>query len=253
MIHTVWPQPPPPAVPGLGAWSPCATRNTSSCRGTPATAASAWTAPCPASGCLARPHPAPTLARGPAALPVTVMPWPCSTPATGFLQLGVEPPPLVTLLLLVRLSPAPPRYSRLLARPSPLTIWGGRAWEVVGLVDNHHSPLALPCPCPLGCLYEGKEFASGKRFPSPTVRCHDCLCLEGSVSCEPRACAPAHCPFPARGDCCPACDGEGRGTRGWGRREGWVRVILTALERAPVLITLRKQKPWTKAWVFSCL
>lgn len=117
---------------------------------------------------------------------------------------------------------------------------GGRAREVVGLVDSHHSPLALPCPCPLGCLYEGKELASGKRFPSPTVRCHDCLCLEGSVSCEPRACAPAQCPFPARGDCCPACDGEGQGTGGWGRREGWVRVILTGLERAPILITLRE-------------
>ncbi|XP_008571579.1 PREDICTED: kielin/chordin-like protein [Galeopterus variegatus] len=58
-----------------------------------------------------------------------------------------------------------------------------------------------------GCLYEGKEFASGQRFPSPSVACHICLCWEGSVSCEPRACAPAQCPFPARGDCCPACDG----------------------------------------------
>ncbi|XP_014397303.1 PREDICTED: kielin/chordin-like protein [Myotis brandtii] len=68
----------------------------------------------------------------------------------------------------------------------------------------HPSDPCRLCHC---CLYEGKELASGKRFPSPTVRCHDCLCLEGSVSCEPRACAPAQCPFPARGDCCPACDG----------------------------------------------
>ncbi|ELK13868.1 Kielin/chordin-like protein [Pteropus alecto] len=71
-------------------------------------------------------------------------------------------------------------------------------------------PVSLPgecCPqCP-GCLYQGKEVASGERFPSVTVRCHVCLCWEGSVSCEPRACAPAQCPFPARGDCCPACDG----------------------------------------------
>uniref|UniRef100_G1Q6F1 Kielin cysteine rich BMP regulator n=1 Tax=Myotis lucifugus TaxID=59463 RepID=G1Q6F1_MYOLU len=88
-------------------------------------------------------------------------------------------------------------------------------------LDGSVSCQRLPCPpapcahprqgpcCPScdGCLYEGKELASGKRFPSPTVRCHDCLCLEGSVSCEPRACAPAQCPFPARGDCCPACDG----------------------------------------------
>nr|KAF6418610.1 kielin cysteine rich BMP regulator [Rousettus aegyptiacus] len=58
-----------------------------------------------------------------------------------------------------------------------------------------------------GCLYQGKEFASGERFPSVAVPCHVCLCWEGSVSCEPRACAPAPCPFPAWGDCCPACDG----------------------------------------------
>ncbi|XP_070473753.1 kielin/chordin-like protein isoform X1 [Equus przewalskii] len=63
------------------------------------------------------------------------------------------------------------------------------------------------CPSCDGCLYQGKEFASGERFPSPTAACHVCLCWEGSVSCEPRACAPAQCPFPARGDCCPACDG----------------------------------------------
>uniref|UniRef100_A0A2K6AJA5 Kielin cysteine rich BMP regulator n=1 Tax=Mandrillus leucophaeus TaxID=9568 RepID=A0A2K6AJA5_MANLE len=71
-------------------------------------------------------------------------------------------------------------------------------------------PVLLPgdcCPqCP-GCLYQGKEFASGERFPSTTAACHLCLCWEGSVSCEPKACAPALCPFPARGDCCPDCDG----------------------------------------------
>uniref|UniRef100_A0A8D0Y336 Kielin cysteine rich BMP regulator n=1 Tax=Sus scrofa TaxID=9823 RepID=A0A8D0Y336_PIG len=64
-----------------------------------------------------------------------------------------------------------------------------------------------PLPCPLGCRYQGKEFTSGERFPSPTARCHVCLCWEGSVRCEPRVCAPAQCPFPARGDCCPTCDG----------------------------------------------
>ncbi|XP_024901624.1 kielin/chordin-like protein [Pteropus alecto] len=88
-------------------------------------------------------------------------------------------------------------------------------------LDGSVSCQRLPCPpapcahprrgpcCPScdGCLYQGKEVASGERFPSVTVRCHVCLCWEGSVSCEPRACAPAQCPFPARGDCCPACDG----------------------------------------------
>ncbi|XP_032339184.1 kielin/chordin-like protein isoform X1 [Camelus ferus] len=88
-------------------------------------------------------------------------------------------------------------------------------------LDGSLSCQRLPCPpapcahprqgpcCPScdGCLYQGKEFASGDRFPSPTAPCHVCLCWEGSVSCETRACAPARCPFPARGDCCPTCDG----------------------------------------------
>ncbi|XP_025235151.1 kielin/chordin-like protein isoform X1 [Theropithecus gelada] len=88
-------------------------------------------------------------------------------------------------------------------------------------LDGSVSCHRLPCPpapcahprqgpcCPScdGCLYQGKEFASGERFPSTTAACHLCLCWEGSVSCEPKACAPALCPFPARGDCCPDCDG----------------------------------------------
>ncbi|XP_058385545.1 kielin/chordin-like protein isoform X2 [Diceros bicornis minor] len=88
-------------------------------------------------------------------------------------------------------------------------------------LDGSVSCQRLPCPpapcahprqgpcCPScdGCLYQGKEFASGERFPSLTAVCHVCLCWEGSVSCEPRACAPAQCPFPARSDCCPTCDG----------------------------------------------
>lgn len=39
------------------------------------------------------------------------------------------------------------------------------------------------------------------------------------MSCEPRACAPAQCPFPVRGDCCPTCDGEGQGSIGVGGME----------------------------------
>ncbi|XP_066218722.1 kielin/chordin-like protein isoform X2 [Saccopteryx leptura] len=88
-------------------------------------------------------------------------------------------------------------------------------------LDGSVSCQRLPCPpapcthprqgpcCPScdGCLYQGKGFASGERFPSPAAPCHVCLCWEGSVSCELKACAPAQCPFPARGDCCPACDG----------------------------------------------
>ncbi|XP_048196143.1 kielin/chordin-like protein [Perognathus longimembris pacificus] len=88
-------------------------------------------------------------------------------------------------------------------------------------LDGSVSCQRLPCPptpcthprrgpcCPScdGCLYQGKEFGSGERFPSPSTSCHVCLCWEGSVSCEPRPCGPAQCPFPTREDCCPACDG----------------------------------------------
>ncbi|XP_053464571.1 kielin/chordin-like protein isoform X2 [Nycticebus coucang] len=70
-----------------------------------------------------------------------------------------------------------------------------------------HPPQGPCCPSCDGCLYQGKEFASGERFPSPTTACHLCLCWEGSVSCERQACAPVQCPFPTRDDCCPACDG----------------------------------------------
>lgn len=118
------------------------------------------------------------------------------------------------------------------------------------LADSHHDP-ATVSPARLGCLYQGKEFASGERFPSPTAACHVCLCWEGSVSCEPRACAPAQCPFPARGDCCPACDGEGQGTVGRRGGEGWGSDILTALEWVRSICHSHK-KNWTKTWSFFC-
>uniref|UniRef100_A0A452S5Z3 Kielin cysteine rich BMP regulator n=1 Tax=Ursus americanus TaxID=9643 RepID=A0A452S5Z3_URSAM len=93
-------------------------------------------------------------------------------------------------------------------------------------------PVLLPEECCPQCPGRRRSPRAdpGARFPSPSVACHVCLCWEGSVSCEPQACAPAQCPFPARGDCCPACDGEGQGTvgmRGW---EGWVSIASTALE-----------------------
>lgn len=96
-----------------------------------------------------------------------------------------------------------------------------------------------PLPCPLGCQYQGKEFTSGERFPSPTARCHVCLCWEGSVRCEPRVCAPAQCPFPARGDCCPTCDGEGQGCWGGGGG-GWLVSPSLPWRRSSIFITVRK-------------
>ncbi|XP_072508897.1 kielin/chordin-like protein isoform X2 [Notamacropus eugenii] len=63
------------------------------------------------------------------------------------------------------------------------------------------------CPSCDGCLYDGKELYNGERFTSPMSPCQVCLCWEGSITCEPKSCAPAQCPFPARGSCCPVCDG----------------------------------------------
>lgn len=239
-------QPPSPVVRCRRAWSPRATRSISPRPATPAAAASAWTAPCPAGGCPARPHPARTHAGGPAAPPATVTPRGAPCRPAGPL------PPTSSTSAAARPSRSPSCSTSSCLRPQTcpflvvlpshvgvLTENVGRqrplhgAWEVVGLANSHHGRQPLPSRLPPGCLYQGKEFASGERFPSVAVPCHVCLCWEGSVSCEPRACAPAPCPFPARGDCCPACDGERQGTGGWGSRgvggrEVWV--CLTALE-----------------------
>uniref|UniRef100_A0A452TLD9 Kielin cysteine rich BMP regulator n=1 Tax=Ursus maritimus TaxID=29073 RepID=A0A452TLD9_URSMA len=110
-------------------------------------------------------------------------------------------------------SPPPPAPCRqcscLVSPPLPHPPWEeASSLQGLGGCGPGRQPRLLPSsPAPPGCLYQGTEFASGARFPSPSVACHVCLCWEGSVSCEPQACAPAQCPFPARGDCCPACDG----------------------------------------------
>lgn len=234
------PQRPPPAARGRGVGVRPGSWSISPCPTTPAAAASASTAPRPASGCPARLRPAPTRAGDPAAPPATVTPR----------RHPHRPRPLFPPTLCRRelrptwspLFPCPPFSSpQCCASPASPSLQAHHS--LVGVLTPHPSPPGLggcgpggqpprppppllpSSPAPLGCLYQGKEFASGERFPSPTAACHVCLCWEGSVSCEPRACAPAQCPFPARDDCCPACDGEGQGTvgmRGW---EGWASIV----------------------------
>ncbi|XP_074124076.1 kielin/chordin-like protein isoform X1 [Sminthopsis crassicaudata] len=63
------------------------------------------------------------------------------------------------------------------------------------------------CPSCDGCFYNGKELSNGQRFISQTSPCQICLCWEGSVTCEPKSCAPTLCPFPTQESCCPVCDG----------------------------------------------
>ncbi|KAM3870584.1 LOW QUALITY PROTEIN: kielin/chordin-like protein [Diretmus argenteus] len=76
-------------------------------------------------------------------------------------------------------------------------------------------PLA-PCSHPItqeccrtceGCLYEGRERASGEIWDDVSGACGVCMCNEGSVRCEKKRCPPANCQYPVQRKCCMACDG----------------------------------------------
>uniref|UniRef100_A0A8D2LW02 Kielin cysteine rich BMP regulator n=1 Tax=Varanus komodoensis TaxID=61221 RepID=A0A8D2LW02_VARKO len=84
-----------------------------------------------------------------------------------------------------------------------------------------HAPLSAQNGNAQCCLYQGKELPNGEPFEDPAGPCRTCLCWEGSVTCSPRACPPAECPFPAPGPCCKACEGEGL-VRGGGAGAGAV-------------------------------
>ncbi|XP_041113770.1 kielin/chordin-like protein isoform X2 [Polyodon spathula] len=58
-----------------------------------------------------------------------------------------------------------------------------------------------------GCWYGGKELANGEQFADVSDACRLCLCREGTVSCERRACPAVSCPFPVQAQCCQACEG----------------------------------------------
>uniref|UniRef100_A0ABM5GLJ4 Kielin/chordin-like protein isoform X1 n=1 Tax=Pogona vitticeps TaxID=103695 RepID=A0ABM5GLJ4_9SAUR len=58
-----------------------------------------------------------------------------------------------------------------------------------------------------GCLYHGKELPNGEQFADPEDRCSLCFCWEGSITCKPKACPPAECPYPVSGPCCKVCEG----------------------------------------------
>ncbi|RXM30472.1 Kielin/chordin-like protein [Acipenser ruthenus] len=58
-----------------------------------------------------------------------------------------------------------------------------------------------------GCWYGGKELANGEQFADVSDACRLCLCREGTVSCERRACPAVDCPFPVQAQCCQACEG----------------------------------------------
>ncbi|XP_048865507.1 kielin/chordin-like protein isoform X2 [Brienomyrus brachyistius] len=70
-----------------------------------------------------------------------------------------------------------------------------------------HPILQDCCPTCDGCSFGGVELSNGEVFPDASDPCRDCVCREGTVTCESRRCPPVACPYPVGGHCCQACDG----------------------------------------------
>lgn len=192
------------------------TRSTSSRPGTPATAASAWTAPCPASGCLARPRPAPTPARGPAAPPATVTPLAArSRPTSSFSELrGLRRWGGGAVLLLTPLSsprqgavPVFPSSGASLARQFSQRIWGGSAHSRglggCGPGRRPRWPRALPCllPARLPVPEEGVCQRRALPFAHPAVP--RLLLLGGQRQLRAQGLRPCAVPLPRQGRLLP--------------------------------------------------
>ncbi|XP_051725443.1 kielin/chordin-like protein [Ctenopharyngodon idella] len=64
------------------------------------------------------------------------------------------------------------------------------------------------CPVCDGCQFEGRAYADGESFPSPTGSCEECRCSRGEVQCSPKSCPSVSCPNPQRDPCaCQVCEG----------------------------------------------
>ncbi|KAK9958719.1 hypothetical protein ABG768_010824 [Culter alburnus] len=62
------------------------------------------------------------------------------------------------------------------------------------------------CPVCDGCQFEGRVYADGESFQSPTGSCEECRCSSGDVFCEKKLCS-QQCTHPVRyRNCCPVCD-----------------------------------------------
>nr|XP_033814726.1 kielin/chordin-like protein isoform X1 [Geotrypetes seraphini] len=75
-------------------------------------------------------------------------------------------------------------------------------------------PFLLPgdccpqCPAPpAGCLYSGGSFGHMQRFYDPSEKCRDCICNNGTITCQRKPCAPVQCSHPLQQGCCRSCDG----------------------------------------------
>ncbi|XP_053260630.1 kielin/chordin-like protein [Podarcis raffonei] len=64
------------------------------------------------------------------------------------------------------------------------------------------------CPAPpAGCIYLGVPYQHMGRFYDPSDKCRDCICNNGTITCQRQPCAPAQCSHPLQLDCCRSCDG----------------------------------------------
>lgn len=64
------------------------------------------------------------------------------------------------------------------------------------------------CPVPpADCPYTGITYRHMQRFYDPSDKCRDCICNNGTVTCQRKPCAPTPCTHPLQGDCCRSCDG----------------------------------------------
>ncbi|XP_067245483.1 kielin/chordin-like protein [Chanodichthys erythropterus] len=64
------------------------------------------------------------------------------------------------------------------------------------------------CPVCDGCQFEGRVYADGETFQSPTGSCEECRCSRGEVQCCPKSCSKVSCPNPWRDPCtCNVCEG----------------------------------------------
>ncbi|XP_053144733.1 kielin/chordin-like protein isoform X3 [Hemicordylus capensis] len=64
------------------------------------------------------------------------------------------------------------------------------------------------CPAlPASCLYLGISYQHMQRFYDPSDKCRDCICSNGTITCQRQPCAPTQCSHPLQQDCCRSCDG----------------------------------------------
>ncbi|KAK7160533.1 hypothetical protein R3I93_008242 [Phoxinus phoxinus] len=64
------------------------------------------------------------------------------------------------------------------------------------------------CPVCEGCQFEGRVYADGESFQSPTASCEECRCSRGEVQCSPKSCPRISCPHPQQDPCaCQICEG----------------------------------------------